>query len=172
MPQQTLLKCSNKLTPAFSEWMSVSTTWTSGSMSWTGGSMRWTSGSMRSPQSHETTKSFRSMHEMISRFYLYKRRYVLVPPISTDLPPLSHSQRFGHGLELARAVNPNRQQLFAPAQLPAVGTTPPNFDEDLPNYRHMHILNLIIFYNDDFGIQHADTIGTRIDKFRRFLTRF
>jgi hypothetical protein len=65
-----------------------------------------------------------------------------------------------------------RQQLVAPAIPAAIGTTPPNFNPNLPNYHHIDILNLIIFYNDDFGIVPGDSLGTRIDKFHAFIAEF
>jgi len=64
-----------------------------------------------------------------------------------------------------------RQPLPNP-QPQAVGTTPPNFNPDLPNYRHIDILNMVIFYNDNFGVVGGDSLGTRIDKFRAFLAEF
>ncbi|KAF8800737.1 hypothetical protein BYT27DRAFT_7116759 [Phlegmacium glaucopus] len=33
-------------------------------------------------------------------------------------------------------------------------------------------LNLIIFYNDDFGIVNNDLLPLRVDKFCRFFTEF
>jgi hypothetical protein len=62
-----------------------------------------------------------------------------------------------------------RNALVPPAQIPAVGTTPPNFNADFTTYRHDDILHLIIFYNDDFGIVQADTLPSRVESFRRFL---
>jgi hypothetical protein len=64
------------------------------------------------------------------------------------------------------------RQLAAPQEVPAVGTTPPGFDADVSAYRHINVLSMIIFYNDDFGILQADPLSARLDKFRRFLTRF
>jgi hypothetical protein len=62
-----------------------------------------------------------------------------------------------------------RNALVPPAQVPAVGTTPPNFIADLHTYHHNDILDLIVFYNDDFGIVQTDTASSRIESFRRFL---
>jgi len=79
----------------------------------------------------------------------------------------------GDGLVLAQAVAPNvatRNALVAPVQIPLLGDIPPNFNPNLPSYTHDDILQLIIFYNDDFGIVQADRIPSRIDSFRRFLS--
>lgn len=83
----------------------------------------------------------------------------------------------GHGLLLAQAAAQNLNQdvrgaLAAPAQIPNIGSLPPNFNPDLPNYRHIDILNMVIFYNDDFGILAGDSVGSCIDRFRRFLVEF
>jgi len=56
------------------------------------------------------------------------------------------------------------------AQLPLPGDIPPNFNHDLPSYTHMDVLGLIIFNNDNFGIVQGDTLRSRIDSFRRFLS--
>lgn len=64
------------------------------------------------------------------------------------------------------------QHLAASAQVPEVGTTPPGFVGYLENYTHAMILELIIFYNEDFSIVDSDDITTRIAKFRAFLTDF
>jgi len=79
----------------------------------------------------------------------------------------------GDGLVLAQAVAHNvatRNALVAPVQIPLLGDIPPNFNHNLTSYNHGDILRLIIFYNDDFGIVQADTIPSRIDSFRRFLS--
>jgi hypothetical protein len=88
-----------------------------------------------------------------------------------------HMKNVGHGLALAHAAAQNlnqavRQVLAAPAQIPDIGSMPPNFDPDVPNYRHIDILNMVIFYNDDFGILPGDSVGSRIESFRRFLVEF
>ena len=83
----------------------------------------------------------------------------------------------GHGLVLAKAAAQNldhaaRQALVAPAAIPGIGSAPPNFNPDLPNYQHSDILSMVIFYNDDFGILPGDSIDSRVDSFRRFLAEF
>jgi hypothetical protein len=51
-----------------------------------------------------------------------------------------------------------------------VGTTPPNYNPDSPNYHNIDILNLIVFYNDNFGTGPLDTLGGRVEKFQLFST--
>jgi hypothetical protein len=58
----------------------------------------------------------------------------------------------------------------APNQVPAIGSTPPAFNRHIANYQHGDIVKMIVFYNDDFGILVGDLVGTRVDKFRYFLT--
>jgi hypothetical protein len=60
----------------------------------------------------------------------------------------------------------------APGQVHAIGTTPPAFDGVIENCREVDILNLIVFYNDNFGILQGDSIAVRQRKFRRVLTEF
>ena len=40
--------------------------------------------------------------------------------------------------------------------VPLVGTTPPGFDLELSLSSQVTILDLIVFYNDDFGIVEED----------------
>ncbi|KAM6492185.1 hypothetical protein JOM56_011909 [Amanita muscaria] len=78
----------------------------------------------------------------------------------------------GHGLALAQVVAHNvavRNGLHAPAQPLALGSTPPHFNPNLPTYNHDTVYQLIIFYNDDFGILPGDTLSSRVESFRRFL---
>jgi hypothetical protein len=51
-----------------------------------------------------------------------------------------------------------------------IGATPPNFIDELERYQHAHVLLLVAFYNDDFGITYDDTLPQRCIKFRKFLT--
>ena len=61
------------------------------------------------------------------------------------------------------------QPPMQPADPPQVGTVPAPFN-DLPStYTHANILNLVVFYNDDFDIQAGDSITTRQDKLRLWL---
>ncbi|KAF8485944.1 hypothetical protein DFH94DRAFT_622288 [Russula ochroleuca] len=82
----------------------------------------------------------------------------------------------GHGLLRAQAVAHNhpaaQQALVAPEEVPNIGDTPPDFNPNPISYRHSDILQLIIFYNDDFGIVYGDNLYMRISKFRQFLTVF
>lgn len=71
----------------------------------------------------------------------------------------------------ARSLGPDiGEALVFPPQTPVVDAVPPNFNFNLSTYQHLDILNLIIFYNDDFGIVPYDSLETRIEKFRRFLS--
>ena len=63
-----------------------------------------------------------------------------------------------------------QQALVAPDQVPAIGSTPHEFNGHIANYLHGDIVRMIVFYNDDFGILVEDLVGTRLDKFRYFLT--
>ena len=81
----------------------------------------------------------------------------------------------GHGLALAMAVAGHlghavQQVLVAPNQVPVIGSTPPRFDGNITDYQHADIVRMIIFYNDTFTILVGDPVGTRVDKFRFFLT--
>ena len=58
------------------------------------------------------------------------------------------------------------------APVHAIGDLPPNFNPKVEGYKHIDILRLIVFYNENFGIVAADTIANRNSKFRRFLTEF
>jgi hypothetical protein len=94
---------------------------------------------------------------------LYQGSLVMIP----------HPQIAGDGLALAQAIAHNaatQNALLPLAQIPQLGDIPPNFNSNLPNYNHGDILQLVIFYNDNFGIVQVDTVRVRIDKFRRFLT--
>jgi hypothetical protein len=83
------------------------------------------------------------------------------------------SQIPGSGLQLAQALAPpNNRPLVPPAIIATVGSSPRDFDPDLGNYQNIHILNHIIFYNDDFGIVVGDPLSARIEKFRGFLAEF
>jgi hypothetical protein len=78
------------------------------------------------------------------------------------------------GLGLARANAAAVQlgasiPLVAPAQVPNIGDKPANFNNNLTNYTHKDILQIIIFYNDSFGIFPGDHVETWRDKFRDFL---
>jgi predicted O-linked N-acetylglucosamine transferase (SPINDLY family) len=82
----------------------------------------------------------------------------------------------GSGLLLAEGLAPtiaNRDALRAAFQnfpLANIGDIPPFFIPEIERYQHSHLLLLIAFYNDDFGIIFDDTLPQRCIKFRRFLT--
>jgi hypothetical protein len=79
----------------------------------------------------------------------------------------------GHGENLARRVAPPHVAPDYPqknAPPPAIGSVPLNFNGHPSGYTHAEILNIIIFYNDDFGIVERDNIGTRTAKLRAWLT--
>ena len=70
----------------------------------------------------------------------------------------------------AAELPPNIQQallLLAAAQ--AIGLLPPNFNNNLSTYDDMQIFELIIFYNNEFGILPNDTLLARVEKLRSFL---
>ena len=58
-------------------------------------------------------------------------------------------------------------QAFQPHGL--VGAVPPQFNPDVDSYQHIDVLQLIIFYNDDFGIQVGDQLPERKRKVRNWL---
>ena len=62
--------------------------------------------------------------------------------------------------------------LVPPAQVPRVGTTPPNFNTNYVGYQRSDIITLIIFYNEDFGILPGDTVQDCVAKFHLFLTTY
>jgi hypothetical protein len=59
--------------------------------------------------------------------------------------------------------------VYQPNQMYDIGTTPPNFFDDIGNYQDIDLINLIVFYNDDFGITNADELSDRKNKLRAFL---
>jgi hypothetical protein len=60
----------------------------------------------------------------------------------------------------------------ANAPIPAVGSVPPNFNDLPTSYSHSYILDLMIFYNDDFGIVLGDSIADRMAVLHKWLTGF
>ncbi|KAF8886348.1 hypothetical protein BD779DRAFT_1471205 [Infundibulicybe gibba] len=82
----------------------------------------------------------------------------------------------GNGVFLAKAVSQGldavtqRAITVRPNTPPAIGAVPPNFNPDINSYSDRDILNLIVFYNDNFEILPSDALRTRIEKFQRFLT--
>jgi len=98
---------------------------------------------------------FRNSHRIFPEPYL---------PVKKTIP--------GNGLVLAQAVGHIAVQngLHAPAHPAAVGSTPPHFNPDLITYSHDSIYQMIIFYNDNFGILPGDTLATRVESFRCFFS--
>jgi hypothetical protein len=84
----------------------------------------------------------------------------------------------GYGKNVALALmDPIGRQAFN-AQFPAngpaaaIGDTPPQFNPRVEAYRHMDILKMIVFYNQNFDIQAQDDLPERVNKFRRFLAEY
>ncbi|KAF8868470.1 hypothetical protein BD779DRAFT_1001638 [Infundibulicybe gibba] len=74
-------------------------------------------------------------------------------------------------LQTARFLHPTVQQAIVPLNPPPpIGFILETFKPDVTNYDDMDILNLIVFYNEDFGIRPEDNIVTRIKKVQLFLT--
>ncbi|KAF8901402.1 hypothetical protein CPB84DRAFT_1777781 [Gymnopilus junonius] len=80
----------------------------------------------------------------------------------------------GSGHDRARELTSraDRRALNAPAVPPAIGTLPPNFENNITAYTTKDISQIISFYNQDFGITVDDSEPTRRTKLIKFLTRF
>ncbi|KAG6827734.1 hypothetical protein H0H92_010612 [Tricholoma furcatifolium] len=81
----------------------------------------------------------------------------------------------GQDRDLARAVDrisrePGRGRLRVPAQAPAVGALPQNFNENIGEYSMRDIAKMVLFYNDNFGIEAGDNEADARLKFHRFLS--
>jgi len=79
----------------------------------------------------------------------------------------------GHVLAMPLVVNLNAAivqavQDFQPHGL--IGTVPPQFNPNIGSYQHIDILQLVVFYNDDFGIHAGDQLSERKHKVRIWLT--
>ncbi|KAF8062557.1 hypothetical protein FPV67DRAFT_1673028 [Lyophyllum atratum] len=77
----------------------------------------------------------------------------------------------GDGVARALAAT-RRRGLAAPPQPAAIGDVPAAFNPRIADYTRDDIVNLIVFYNDDFGILPDDSEGTRREKFRSFLSMY
>jgi hypothetical protein len=53
-----------------------------------------------------------------------------------------------------------------------IGSVPNPFNATLEFYTHADILQMVVFYNDNFGIDPGDGLPERLIKFRQFLTEF
>ena len=51
-----------------------------------------------------------------------------------------------------------------------IGTVPPWFNSNIDSYQHIDILRLVVFYNDDFGINVGDQLFERKHNVRIWLT--
>jgi hypothetical protein len=56
------------------------------------------------------------------------------------------------------------------AIVPAVGVVRNNFNGNPSSYTHQEILNMVIFYNEDFNILPGDDVATRRNKFREWIS--
>lgn len=96
----------------------------------------------------------------------HNRRY-----ISDPLRPLQkYTDGDGHNLALTicgQAALPAAAQNFQPNA--AVGDIPNPWNPNIDAYQHLDILQLVIFYNDDFGIIAGDPVATRRYKVRTWL---
>jgi hypothetical protein len=53
-----------------------------------------------------------------------------------------------------------------------IGSKPPDFDPYVEGYATHTILEMIVFYNETFGIVPQDNYRIWLSKFRRFLAEF
>ena len=51
-----------------------------------------------------------------------------------------------------------------------VGDVPDQWDSDIGAYTHAQVLKLVVFYNDDFGINEGDLLTVKRNKLRNWLT--
>jgi hypothetical protein len=51
-----------------------------------------------------------------------------------------------------------------------LGTVFLDFNDNIDNYQHADILRFVVFYNENFGIIHADPLPDRKHKLRRWFT--
>jgi hypothetical protein len=56
--------------------------------------------------------------------------------------------------------------------VPSIGTQPLNFDDDVVNYSHPQILEMMVFYNETFNIVAGDNLKERIEKFVFYLKTY
>lgn len=108
---------------------------------------------------------------MIANIRLMKQND-MVPRDREEFTPLQKTTS-GHGRDLAiQASQPEHLHHIPPIaaiQVAEVGTCPPFWNPVTDGYTMRTIFQLIIFYNDDFGIQPADDVEVRRSKFRRWL---
>ncbi|PBK95851.1 hypothetical protein ARMGADRAFT_1142229 [Armillaria gallica] len=78
-------------------------------------------------------------------------------------------------MDLDNQVDKDRlPKMSADSDPPKVGSLPchESFNGQIMTYSHSKIREMIIFYNDNFGIICTDSLSERIDKFRSFLSDF
>ncbi|KAF8076856.1 hypothetical protein FPV67DRAFT_1472901 [Lyophyllum atratum] len=78
----------------------------------------------------------------------------------------------GDGAGLAQPLGRRRRRGAAALPEFEVGDVPPNFKTRIDEHTGDEILELIVFYNDDFGILPGDGIATRHKKLRSFLSDY
>jgi hypothetical protein len=76
----------------------------------------------------------------------------------------------GDGFALAQQILPPNVEMPAPVASAPIGAVPPLFNPNPSTYTHLDIINMVIFYNDNFGILAAYDCVTRQDLVRRWLT--
>lgn len=75
----------------------------------------------------------------------------------------------GHGHAKALSVSPVGIAIQQPPVAADIGLVPTPFDNNISAYTHAQILDLIIFYNDDFGIVPGEALSSRQNKVLYFL---
>ncbi|PBK67145.1 hypothetical protein ARMSODRAFT_320394 [Armillaria solidipes] len=79
----------------------------------------------------------------------------------------------GTGIDKAKEVRPdNIAEDALASETASIGTLPQGFKGQISKYSGMEILEMIIFYNDNFKIVRGDDLPVRIDKFRSYLSEF
>lgn len=75
----------------------------------------------------------------------------------------------GSGYNLALTIRTPGVVVQDLAVVPAIGDLPLNFHTAPKSYSHLQIIDMVVFYNENFGIVLADGIRPRADKFQLFL---
>ena len=116
-----------------------------------------------------------------TRIMSHNRRYAtdpIRPLVKSVSPPIipqcktSFPQTAGDGHQAALMIHgppalPQAAQNYQPnAQ---IGQVPNPWNPNLDSLQHLEILQLVIFYNDNFGIIVGDQVGTRRQKVRNWL---
>jgi hypothetical protein len=79
-------------------------------------------------------------------------------------------QVHGLGLTIAQALQTQGTVIPANAVAADVGTIPQHFNGNPSSYTHQEIINMMLFYNEDFFVLPGDDIPTRRNKFREWLS--